>query len=278
MRRGMMQGSFNPSYPNTFIGGVGATSITSKSDFIAKTRDSNLYERDIYLFEIDAYNNVSFFIKKQYILITGAFQDDVNITYFIDSDSKCTHLDVTVFMKESTPWNLKFVYASKAELDSRSNPRTFSGQRVLQEISVDAMGNNGTSHLTQTGSSVGGVNVYCNVSAATSNGGSPNPALMLSNVNPIYRFNETKPSKINDLTVSDVVGNYVRFNFSTPSSVNNIYKYEVWDANRFLGWTNGSGQIFSGLTPATNYNFRLVTVDHYYNRSEFSNTVNITTL
>lgn len=38
-----------------------------------------------------------------------------------------------------------------------------------------------------------------------------------------------------------------------------------------------SGEYISGLTPSTNYNIRIVAVDMFYNKSELSNTVNVST-
>ena len=66
--------------PNTFIGGVGASTVTSAADFAALT---SLSESDIQSFSIDANDNVSFYVDVNYSL-TG-INDNTEITYFIDS-------------------------------------------------------------------------------------------------------------------------------------------------------------------------------------------------
>lgn len=75
--------------PNTFIGGVGATSLTSETDFVDFTQnalgESKLVEADIKNFQIDGSNNVSFFIDVNYAFGTAnVMLNDAALTYYID--------------------------------------------------------------------------------------------------------------------------------------------------------------------------------------------------
>lgn len=81
-------GDSAPIEPNTFIGGVGATSITSAADFVALT--TGLVVGNIQNFQIDGSNNVSFFVSVDYALASGSFSGDTNITCYIDVDGKLT--------------------------------------------------------------------------------------------------------------------------------------------------------------------------------------------
>jgi len=70
---------------NTYIGNVGSTSITSALDFA--TLSGELEEADVIGFVINSDNSVSFRIEKNYSLkAANAFNDDDDITYFIDKD------------------------------------------------------------------------------------------------------------------------------------------------------------------------------------------------
>lgn len=72
--------------PNHWIGGVGATSITSASDFADLSDD--LSAGDIKNFQIDGNNNVSFYVDISYTFNNGSLSNDTDITYFIDGDGK----------------------------------------------------------------------------------------------------------------------------------------------------------------------------------------------
>lgn len=69
--------------PNTFIGGVGATSVTSIADLVAKT--TGLLAGNISLFAIDGSNNVECHINTNYEIFNGAFTNDTAITYYLDN-------------------------------------------------------------------------------------------------------------------------------------------------------------------------------------------------
>jgi len=73
---------------NTFIGNVGSTSVTSPADFAAFSRQ--LGESDILGFVINGDNSVSFRVEKDYKLDRlDPFNNDDDLTYFIDEDGFC---------------------------------------------------------------------------------------------------------------------------------------------------------------------------------------------
>ena len=101
---GLKMGGGQSPTPNTFIGGVGASYITSPADYVALT--TGLALGDIKSFTIDVDNNVSFYVDLDYEVLT-LFCNTTEITYFIDVDSK-----INIFtdgFRNST--NLKYLYA-----------------------------------------------------------------------------------------------------------------------------------------------------------------------
>lgn len=78
-----------PVIPNTFIGGVGATSVTSAADLAAI---SSLLEAQILGFQVDGNNNVSCRVEVNYNLNAGSFTGDLALTYFIDEDGYNTYV------------------------------------------------------------------------------------------------------------------------------------------------------------------------------------------
>lgn len=78
----------NTEFPaNLFIGGVGATSVTSASDLAALT---TLDVSDISYFTVDGNNNVKCLVEVDFNLLANAFYNDTDLTYFVDIDG---HLD-----------------------------------------------------------------------------------------------------------------------------------------------------------------------------------------
>ncbi|MAN28807.1 MULTISPECIES: fibronectin type III domain-containing protein [Mesonia] len=69
--------------PNTFIGGVGA-SLSSPNHF--EQYFIGLNEEDIQNFQIDANNNISFYIEKDYDIKQFFFKNENDASYYIDSE------------------------------------------------------------------------------------------------------------------------------------------------------------------------------------------------
>ncbi len=101
----------------------------------------------------------------------------------------------------------------------------------------------------------------------------------------VYIDNETPPNEVTDLAAVLIGSSSVVLSFSTPTSTNTVEFYEVWIDDGVTSWhkyfpkqhVSSSGDTLSGLTSSTNYDIKIVAVDEYYNKSGYSNTINITT-
>ena len=72
-------------YPNTFIGGVGNTAISTETDI--SNYSTALSASDIKKLSIDGSNNVSFYVEKAWTVTSGDWlYNNSNLTYFIDAD------------------------------------------------------------------------------------------------------------------------------------------------------------------------------------------------
>jgi len=101
----------------------------------------------------------------------------------------------------------------------------------------------------------------------------------------VYIDNETPPNEVTDLNVVSISSGSVVLSWTTPTSTNTVEFYEVWIDDGVTSWHKyfpkqhmfTSGSTLSSLTSSTNYNIKIVAVDEYYNKSGYSNTINITT-
>ena len=238
-----------------------------------------LNEEDIYNFDIDSYGNVSCYIQKSYDIKSAAFYLNDDIVYYFDAEGKVLNIGSTAFMTDnSSGHSLKVCCFPNAKTADATSSRCFYSQKFMEELVLDRLQTLSNSILFACGYSFGGAKVYVNPIEETIDSGNPHPSLLAVRIQPRYRIELTPHSEIIDLTVTSITSNSVILNFSIPTSTNIIYKYEVWDSFRFLGWISSSGETFSGLTSLNTYNFKLVVIDEYYNRSVFSNSIGITTL
>ena len=83
--------------PNTFIGGVGASTVESEEEYAGLV---NIVADSVWVFQVDGNNNVSFYIENYYnTRKSKTFFSDSNITYFIDLDGRL------VIPTTSLAWN-----------------------------------------------------------------------------------------------------------------------------------------------------------------------------
>lgn len=94
-----------------------------------------------------------------------------------------------------------------------------------------------------------------------------------------YVTNFTPPNAITNLSSGTIYNSAVQLNFTPPTSVNGVDFYEVYINGERINSKEikSSGEFITGLTPSTNYNIRIVAVDMFYNKSEMSNTINVST-
>jgi len=124
--------------------------------------------------------------------------------------------------------------------------------------------------------------IYANPSLATNNAGNPDGDLTYaSGRGSIIRYvsNFTAPNPVTDLASGGTYNTAIKLNFTAPTgSTNAIDYYEVYKNGTIqtLQITT-SGQYVTGLTSSTSYDFTLIAVDIFYNKSVISNTLSLFT-
>ncbi|WP_417237252.1 MULTISPECIES: fibronectin type III domain-containing protein [Flavobacteriaceae] len=142
-----------------------------------------------------------------------------------------------------------------------------------------------------------GTQIYVNPTMFTADGGSLEADLQQAidtySANVISIDDTTPPSAVSDLSASSITSSGCDLDFTPPSSTNALDFYEVWVENIDLDlWhvdrvagrytinqeITSSGDTITGLTTGTNYKIWIIACDEYWNRSEISNVIEITTL
>ena len=130
MNRGAM--FFAPDYSaNVFIGGVGATYLTSESDVVAET---TLELVEIKNFKIDGSNNVSFYSSVIFNCDNG-FLTNETATWFIDLDGLVTDLGASL----TNVTNLKYVYLPN--LVNLSGSTNVAGNNEFKHLHLPSVSN-----------------------------------------------------------------------------------------------------------------------------------------
>jgi hypothetical protein len=101
----------------------------------------------------------------------------------------------------------------------------------------------------------------------------------------VYIQNTTPPNEVTDLGVVLISSGSVDLSWTAPTSTNTVEFYEVWIDDGVTSWHKyfpkqhmvSSGSTLSNLNSSTNYKIKIVAIDEYYNKSNYSNTINITT-
>jgi hypothetical protein len=112
--------------PNTFIGGVGSTYVTSAADYAALS--NNLAESDVENFQNDGLN-VSFYIGIPYTFNSNTFFNQSNVTYFIDPEGLSDPVLTNVFR---TLPNLLYFYNPNFNLSNSTGARFFNNLTTLK--------------------------------------------------------------------------------------------------------------------------------------------------
>ena len=291
--------------PNTFIGGVGASLLPSASDLAIKLE--GISTSDILEYNIDNNNNVSCYIPKPYNIRGNTFRQEPTLTYYIDSGNKLINIGTT--LTASNDFNFfgsaqfGFLFGNFTEVIGRQSLQgtatTYFDMPFLTFIgSRDFIRNNcffyfpkvsqvTTQAFVAFGNSHSGSILYLNNFLQTSNNGGINAeiqAYINAGGTVVWILNETPPSGVNDLTVSNITLNSFDLNFTTPASLNGVGFYEViLDDGSIISKykpyqnINTSGDTVSGLTPNTTYNVSIYTRDIYANKSIISNQITVTT-
>ena len=303
-----------PPVPNTFIGGL-ALDITSPA--VLATRLNGISESDIRLFSIDG-DNVQFNIQKPYQIADDAFDSaqttPEQLTYYIDADGFATSIKFETFRFQAVFG--RFYFPALATFTSSRSFRNILGSKHmrfeglknmtlssdLQHFNTNGkifkrlyLGNcltfgNNTGNRNNFPNQTQGITVYFHASIETANAGNPIPDVgnvLAVGGTVVYVDNYTAPSKVTDLSPSNVLSNSVQLDFTPPASTNALDFYEVFiddgTENPVQIYTvfdeiSGTGGVLSGLTSATTYKITIIACDEYWNRSLESNEIEITTL
>lgn len=115
--------------PNTFIGGVGMEILTA-SDLVSKLNGISV--SNIKMFQTDG-TNISCHVDSNYSIANNAFENNLNITYFVDLESKCTGVNANAFHNAANISTIKIPGATVM------NYRSFRGCSALYEIDMPLM-------------------------------------------------------------------------------------------------------------------------------------------
>jgi hypothetical protein len=279
---------------NTFIGGVASTITTSG----ALATKLEIASNRITNFKIVG-SDIECRISGSYVIPDSAFIRDTSITYYYDYENctlinyrafrDCTNLSEVVFDNVTyidSQAFYKSVNLKKAILKSviTIGSQAFDGDGIISKLSTLYAPN-----CTILGGTIGfdfvfrnqlNVIFYCHPSLATNNAGAPDGDItntaFSNKVIPRYVTNYTPPSSITNLSVGNVYGTAVQLNFTAPSSTNAIDYYELWQNGVYIK-NVVSGEYIIGLTANTSYIFEIKSVDIFYNKSTFSNSLSVTT-
>jgi hypothetical protein len=259
---------------NTFIGGVGATSLTSIADLVAIT---NLLASDISDFIIDSNNNVSCYINVSYNLLSNAFISDTDLTYYVDTDSNINLVGSNCFRSAS---NCKIFESNESSTSGSLIIRT-SGLLYINNATLGVTNNfelalcstvkymrfkNATNFASIAGLStltslkrlwipyasnfsntawgngnelLWNVKLNCIIYVSNSYLGALSPALAYAqnsrSATIVYVSNFTPPSPVANLSFTNVTSNGCDLNFTAPSSSNALSFYEVYAERQDLG-------------------------------------------
>lgn len=265
--------------PNTFIGGIGAA-INTPALLASKL---GISENRIKLFKVTGVDVECAVIGGSYSLPRYAFVSDQSITYYIDIDG----LNTEIYQSLINCNNLKRLYfpnlislrggLSGGWLTSQSLIRAYFPRLIYMGETV------GQDEVFRSGYRYSDV-LYVPDVHRTSNSGNADGDIQRYVSNGFgasirYVTNFTPPNPVTNLSTGTIYNTAVQLNFTPPTSVNGVDFYEVYiNGERFsTREIKNSGGFIVGLTPSTNYNIRIVAVDMFYNKSELSNTVNVST-
>lgn len=282
--------------PNVFIGGVGATSVTSIAAFVTKT--TGITAGNVSNFTIDSNNNVSLHVNASYGVANSAFQNDTAITYYIDLE-RCTSVGDNSLRSDAAVSILKFVYIKNAAsigIDSMSSNENLMIVILPSVTNIGSFVNSGLSFrfnnvlrivcapacasLGQTSgdnfiftSSLNIEKVYVDDLLATNNAGSPDGDItyLTGTVGASvgYATNLTPPDDITDLAVVDFGGSYIEVSWTAPTSTNAIDYYVVLVNNVFYSLITTTTEIIRGLEASSDYEIKVLVIDAMGNSSGF---------
>ena len=255
--------------PNTFIGGIG--SIINTPALLAARLGISVNR--IKLFKITGVDVECAVVGGSYTMPMDAWSGNTTgITYFDDIEGKCTSFQPHPFRSNNN--TILRAFFPKCTQVLR---QTFQGAGVIKVIYMPLLTTiPEQNNIFATGSRP---TIYLNPFLATSNtGGEDAQVAYARSVGSIIRYvtNFTPPSNISNLSLGVIYNTAVQLNFTPPSSVNGIDYYEVYVDGKYNNDTRDF--LATGLLPSTSYRVKVRAVDMFYNKSDFSNEITVTTL
>ncbi len=262
---------------NTYIGGIGGT-INTPALLAAKL---GIDENRIKLFKVTGVDVECAIIGGSYSLLRYAFILDQSITYYIDIDG----LNTEIYQAFINCNNLKTLcFPNLTSLRGGLGGGWLTNQSLIRAYfpRLIYMGETvGQDEVFRSGYRYSDV-LYVPDIHRTSNSGNADGDIQRyvsngSGASIRYVTNFTPPNPVTNLSVGTIYNTAVQLNFTPPTSVNGVDFYECYANGKLMNEIKNSGEFISGLTPSTNYNIRIVAVDMFYNKSELSNTLNVST-
>jgi hypothetical protein len=282
---------------NTFIGGVASTIGTAQ---LLATRLSISVSR-ISLFSVVG-SDIQCGISGTYNMPDNCFGNNANITYFHDNENRCVLLTNNAFQNSTNLSSVKLngvttfvgydnfkgynlvkeyyfpVLTSIEGLDNFSNGQARNADvyylpNCLTFGASPSVDNNTFLYV------LGGYKLYVHPSIQTSNNGGVEADVAYAiSQGAIVRYvtNFTPPNQITNLSAGAIYNTAIKLNFTAPSSTNAIDYYEL-HINGVFYKIIANGQYVTALTANTSYNFTVVSVDIFYNKSVVSNNLLVST-
>ena len=273
---------------NTFIGGIGGT-INTPALLAAKL---GISENRIKLFKVTGVDVECAIVGGSYVAPPNFMSGMAELTFFNDSAGlitsnspwqgkmffKCYNLQTVILPNISIIYGVSSNWVFENTYGNYTKWKTFYAPKLVQLGS--SVINNGDVFRNNFSNNI---KLYTNPYLQTINSGGVEGDLdlfdSLGTNSVVYVANFTPPNTITNLSTGTIYNTMIQLNFTPPTSVNGVDFYEVYiNGERFsTREIKNSGEFITGLTPSTNYNIRIVAVDMFYNKSELSNTVNVST-
>lgn len=279
---------FKKKEPNTFIGGVGAT-ITNRSELVAKL--TGIVESDIKNFSIDSNNNVSCYIGKDFGINTNAFHHSQSShpTYFIHLGFHLKTVNRFAFYTSNNNAASRLrLFITPAELTVVPSSDGSAFRQDFHRFEVFACPNciwlgSSTGNNSNFSNNRNNLWLYVNPILATIDGGNPDGDIVYvdggTNSSVKYSANFDAPQPISAVNFDMVGASFLNISWSDQTHSNSIDWQLIFLNGNYIGRVAGGVEeyTFTGLTPNTEYEVKILTIDDSGNSSLFSKVFKQTT-
>ena len=265
---------------NTFIGGVSST-INTASLLATKLQyyPSGLAfdVADIHNFTIDG-DDIECYIDVDYYVANFAFNTSV-LTYYKDINGYCKLLNRSAF--SIVPNCEELYFPQVITIEPSTSNWSFQGNAITTMYFPNCLnwGLNDAYETDMFRSNWNGISkFYVHPTMETINAGGVEGDLAYAkslNVGSsiLYVTNFTPPNAVTDLAVNTVYATSIKLEWTEPTNLNGIDYYEIYVDGVLNTTTSTLNVTISGLTNLQTYNFTVIAVDNFYNKSLVSNTV-----